>query len=439
MSPSLQRRLCHMLLGFGAVLFIMTLFIDKIGLAEGTNRVRLMLGLLSAFCIFGGALGRRFVSFYQGMAVMGLNAVVMLICLELSATVYHHITRPAPARDLSHAFLPHDENAATILQEVRNATFDPELYVGWMNRPYRGKTLTIRQDGLRHTPGAICDANAFHVFTFGGSTMWGESAPDARTIPAYLQQLLASDLGRPLCVTNYGQRAWVSTQSLVKLVIELQRGHVPDVVVFYDGYNDVFAGYATGRVGVPENFLQLAEFKQQCRAGKRALIRMAKKTQLGKFIQRLVAESPKATRTIDASRLSKDIVSTYQQVLQIAGALAHEYGFVYAFFWQPQLAAGTKPLSHDERAILDHHPWLPQSVRELTDAVYARIDTLARMREDLIDLSDAFADVPDRVYIDPAHITSTGNHIVAQAMLDAGLRQLVVAKAADSINSKMSP
>lgn len=85
--------------------------------------------------------------------------------------------------------------------------------------------------------------------------------------------------------------------------------------------------------------------------------------------------------------------------------------------------------------MLQHHPWLPQTVRELTDAVYARIEHLAQAHDELVDLRHAFAEVPERVYIDPAHITSTGNRIVVQAMLDAGLRQLVIDRAASVTNA----
>ncbi len=437
MSPALRSRLYQMLLGLGALFLIMALSVDKLGLMEGVSRARVMLGFFSVLFICGGVLGKRFASLYQGLAVFGLNTIILLMALELGATAYNHVTRQPPARDLQNSFLPPDEHAATILQEVGEATFDPKLYVGWMNRPYRGQTLTIGANGLRHTPGAVCEPDAVRVFAFGGSTMWGEGAPDARTIPAYLQAQLAPHLNRPLCVTNYGQRAWVSTQSLVKLIIELQRGHVPDVVVFYDGYNDVYAGYATGRVGVPENFLQLAEFKQEHRAGKRALIRMAKKTQLGQLVTKLTATRANSTRDIEPNRMAEDIVDAYLQVMQITAALAETYGFAYTFFWQPQLAAGIKPLSDGERAILANHPWLPPAVRTLTDAVYARIETLTLARSDLVDLSHVFAGVDERVYIDPAHITSTGNRIVAQAMLAAGLRQLVRDHAAGRVNSKM--
>ncbi len=437
MSPKLRRRLSQVLIGLGLGLLTLAMCLDKLGIAEGLNRARLMLGLLSGMCLLGGALGERFTTLYKAMAIVGLNTAVIVICLELGATAYNHFTWRAPARDLHHTFLPADEDAATILQDIRAAAFDPHLYVGWMNRPYKGETLTIGADGLRQTPGTVCKAGAFRVFVFGGSTMWGEGAPDERTIPAYLQAFLAPELERPLCVMNYGQRAWVSTQSLVQLIIALQEGNIPDVVVFYDGYNDIFAGYATGRVGVPENFLHWDEFRQEDRAGKKQLIRLARKTQIGKLLEHVIAPPSTELRTVDVPYLSEALVATYLRVMRATQALARDYGFAYQFFWQPQLAAGTKPLSPGERAILDSHPWLPEPVRDLTDAVYARIAHVATVHDELIDLSDVFSGFSERLYIDPAHITSVGNRLVAQAMLDEGLRQLVLDKAADRPKPKM--
>lgn len=40
---------------------------------------------------------------------------------------------------------------------------------------------------------------------------------------------------------NYGENAYVSTQGLIHLILLLESGDVPDMVIFYDGVNDILA------------------------------------------------------------------------------------------------------------------------------------------------------------------------------------------------------
>jgi len=436
MPHSLRRKFSLALIGFGISFLTIAFFIEKFGLSVGTIRVQIMLGFLGTMLVLGGALERRFALAYRGLAVIGLNSIVLMICLELAATAVNQLAREPSTDGAQTLFVPPDGDLELIFEEVREAKFDRNLYVGWMNKPYSGQTLAISSDGLRQTPGAACESDALRIFAFGGSTMWGEGASNEGTIPAYLQSMLAPRLDRPLCVTNYAQRAWVSTQSLVKLIIELQKKNFPDVVIFYDGYNDVYAGYATGRVGVPENFYQMSESDEESRGGKRQLIQLVQKTELGKLAMRFATKPSDNPRSIDPIQMSESIVDAYQHVRKITESLADTYGFAFKFYWQPQLAAGTKPLSDGERTMLESHPWLPEMVRNLTDATYARIEQAAATDDDLIDLSDVFAEVSDQIYIDPAHITSSGNQIVAQAMLEFGLREIVMIKASEHISSK---
>lgn len=79
--------------------------------------------------------------------------------------------------------------------------------------------------------------------------MWGSGVGDRETVPYYLQEILARRLRRPVAVRNFAQVAHVSTQELIELILQLRRGRVPDVVVFYDGFNDVGAAYGTGIPG----------------------------------------------------------------------------------------------------------------------------------------------------------------------------------------------
>jgi hypothetical protein len=120
-------------------------------------------------------------------------------------------------------------------------------YVYRRRKPFHGKYINVDTAGLRITPAPTPPAPAstrpLTVFMFGGSTLWGTGARDAFAIPA----LVAGELrhaGLNVEVTNFGESGYVSTQSLVALLLELRAGRRPDVVVFYDGVNDTFSAYS---------------------------------------------------------------------------------------------------------------------------------------------------------------------------------------------------
>ena len=61
----------------------------------------------------------------------------------------------------------------------------------------------------------------------------------------------------PVCVVNFGESGFVSTQGVIQLILELQSGNIPDLVIFYDGVNDVYAAYQSGRP-THQNFDKIA-------------------------------------------------------------------------------------------------------------------------------------------------------------------------------------
>ncbi len=91
----------------------------------------------------------------------------------------------------------------------------------------------------------------------------GRGLPDWLTIPSELA-LEYSNAGGPACVRNFGVLAWVSMQGVVELMLELKRApRKPDLVVFYDGINDVFSVYQSGKIDVHQNFDHIRDVFEQ--------------------------------------------------------------------------------------------------------------------------------------------------------------------------------
>jgi len=129
-----------------------------------------------------------------------------------------------------------------------------EAYVGWERKPYQGQVINIDEPGVRRSAHSHCDQPGYTIWTFGGSTIWGYGSPDWLTIPSQLAEKYES-AGRNVCIKNFGEKAWVSTQEMIKLILELKRSErKPNLVIFYDGPADVWESYQSGRGGVHQNF-----------------------------------------------------------------------------------------------------------------------------------------------------------------------------------------
>ena len=212
------------------------------------------------------------------------------------------------------------------------------------------------------TPGADCSAKSFKVFTFGESAMWGTGSPDWGTIPANLQKGLEKLRQGPVCVMNFAESAYVSTQDIIMLLLQLRSGNVPDLVLFYTIAGDIASAYQSGRAGVHANLDQIAArfegrskpatFVDRLRStysyslidelmGKLTIANpQQKEPGHGEFLDRL-APTPSELVTyesmgIDVAKLSDLIVQNYLGNYKIVSALARRVWFQVLLFFAAQ-------------------------------------------------------------------------------------------------------
>jgi hypothetical protein len=378
-------------------------------------------------------LGRRIVNSYKAVAVVALNTLILFACLELAATFVAKIWKePEPIGDeqLPRAHVSYYASQAWAKQYWKEFSLSrPQLYrhyVLWRRAPLEGNFVNINREGIRLTPGAVCSANSYKVFAFGGSTMWGTGAPDWGTIPAYLQADSAALVHEPVCVMNFGESAFVSTQGIIQLMLELQSGHVPDLVIFYDGVNDTYAAYQSGR-STHQNFDQIAAKFQGDKSPPPSFVAWIKSSNSFYLLDRLVAtlrQKPQnrtdlltyKTMGIDTATLSDSVVHTYISNYEIVDALAQKYGFRFLFCWQPVLMIGGKSLTGEEQEMI---PESEPDLIELYKSVYGRVQQVAHKYKNLYYMANIFDEFKSLVWIDYAHVTLDGNRLIAQKMLQA--------------------
>ena len=337
---------------------------------------------------------------YRALAFLTFNTLLLLLLVEGGAGLWLNLRAPAPSDAYWQEFAASDETQ-----------YAP--YVIWRGSSYDGQLITVNAEGLRETPGAACDADAVRVFTFGGSTMWGHGVADTETIPAYLQAGLAAQLDTPICVINFGQKAFVSTQGLIELTHQLQADNVPDIVIFYDGINDIGATLTNGNA---QGHLQMDEIALKL---EHPFLHNLRDTNTLRLLAHWHA--PNSLPTLDdntRAQLANELVQTYLETYRIVGALAETYQFEYYFFWQPYISVHPKPFTPAEQVLFDQV--LPP-VNALTQTVYSKIATLISPDPgyaQLHDLSPLFETTPTRVWLDTVHLNANGNALVAEGMLN---------------------
>jgi hypothetical protein len=374
-----------------------------------------------------------------------LNALVVFACFELAAMGYFKIKIPnvisKPTEQLVGEGTPREKVSYYSSQDwaerywyefrlSRKQQFYP--YVVWRRSPFKGKTIEVDRNGVRLTPGADCSAKSFKVFTFGASEMWGTGSPNWGTIPAHLQKGLEKLRQGPVCVMNFAESAYVSTQDVIMLLMQLRSGNVPDVVLFYTIGDDIYAANQSGQAGTLENLDQIAAWFEGRREPDTFVDRL-RSTYSYRLIDLLMGkltianpqqEKPTPSKLvtyesmgIDVAKLSDLIVQDYFGNYEIVSALAQKYGFKYFFFLPPRLRMGNKPLTSEEQE-MKHRTEIEAALDKLYTAVYQTIERESSKYQNFYSIVHIFDRYDSLLWIDAAHVTPIGNQLIAARMLD---------------------
>jgi hypothetical protein len=263
---------------------------------------------------------------------------------------------------------------------------------------------------------------------FGGSALWGTGARDEFTIPSILAKEL-EQVGIVCDITNFGESGYVSTQEVITLLLRLQKGDVPDLVIFYDGVNDAFSAYQQNSGGLPLNeFRRVSEFnltqpeefrRRRGLAVHDAANRLATTSFLHGILRRLGVQENARSETepigkpsgpLDAS-LDQDVVHTYCSNMDLAKTLGDRYGFSSLIYWQPTIFHKGSRTPY-EQAEMDR----AKATEPFYRTTYELIERhrCGEHRASFHDLSGIFAEVREPVFVDWCHLGETGNEIVAK-------------------------
>ena len=389
------------------------------------------------------------------LAILGLT-VLVVVAVDLlgraasaiddrffSPPVLDSVSGALDERQFAAAYDGAGYDVATLFREfhaTERIVYEP--YTIWDRRYHPGDLLNIDFEGFRRTTNNSDAEDALKVWVFGGSTAWGEGAPDEETIPSHLAAMMNA-WGVDTTVKNLGERGYVSTQEVVLLYRELQAGRRPDVVVFYDGINDAAA--ASNWPEAPGSHVSLHRIRDRFQFGevpserRRDFVRSLGIYKASRIVlDRLEARERSARlrqddadiditpRFLDANFrfLGGQAVDVWLANRELVMALGDEFGFTALFVLQPSLWTDGKPIHVSEKRILAEH--LERRAMTHIMATRAEMSTILGERREngtlpsnVHDLAEVFTTVEEPVYIDYVHTAGLGYRIVADALFES--------------------
>lgn len=353
---------------------------------------------------------------YLSTFVMMIGAIVLTLFIvnQLLAPVVKSLKGKGGASGDRRAELPiyddYADNEAFWKDHRKSWSKRFEPYFHWKRDDFESPYTNVK-DGMRKTAGAVYGNNRKKIFMFGGSTMWGTGSKDEHTIASFLQ----ADLGEKFAVYNYGETGYVSGQELNYLLYLLANGKIPDVVIFYDGVNDGYAGtYSPAIPRDPQNVRD--HYNQKAPGTARFLFEKSNYGKLVKLLSRQSGTSTWEDQIKDGiEENSKGVVKMYEAHIKQVKALAKAYGFKAFFFWQPNITSETKLFQPYEKAFFkdftDTFIHSQKSVYSTAKSAFS-----GREKEHIFFIGDIFNKTEKGLYIDWCHIGPDGNRIVADTM-----------------------
>ena len=202
-------------------------------------------------------------------------------------------------------------------------------------------------------------SDTYRIFMIGGSTIFGEHVGESNTKAAHLQKLFANqNLDFDIEVINAGlPSAWSKTE--VRMVKEKIINYDPDLLIVFDGWNDV-----TGELVKNANWSNEANVENW--------------------------------------------ISRWTEICEIG----KQNNFETIITVQPILGSGNKLFANQESAEFWHHGYIASHVHLLENYAY-NLKNLESSCTKTADLTNAYDDVFLPVYTDLGHVNSLGGKIIA--------------------------
>jgi lysophospholipase L1-like esterase len=366
---------------------------------------------------------KRFFKFIRDAWLIAGITFLILLLIEIGFTLYFRFNPPDSSQPKADAYQGADwvEDYNTEFDACSAEDWHP--YVYWRRKPFSGKYINIDQNGFRKTiystDELVQKKPIKKIFMFGGSSMWGTGVRDEFTIPSIVGSgLVNKDIHAE--VTNFGESGYVNTQELTALLLQLRERNIPDLVVFYDGVNDVFSAYQQGKAGIPQNENNREKEFNALRSKKRSVmvfVESLKTLATVKFIAELVKPEmkPLPYSGSDIEKLASETIDIYLNNIKTLNLWAEKYGFKVVYYWQPTIFKKAE-LSDFEKQEAKRFSF----IKDMIDAANIQVNQFKTEKDFTAfhNISDIFRNETRPVFIDYCHVSEYGNTVIANKMTE---------------------
>lgn len=311
--------------------------------------------------------------------------------------------------------------------------YDYAPYRLWQVREMQSDLMNVSADGRRKTfePPAQERAPEFRVQVYGGSTVFCLEVPDDETLPSHLARELAKRLpDRRVIVENLGVPSYVREQQEIWFLQRLREGPKPDLVIFYDGANDMlFCGW------MEERHQFGSEFQEAMKGDEVGLLKLIgafffRYTNLGRLLEimRLIPRPPASPpSTEELERRAKIAAERYTQTADQVRRRAGAEGIATAFILQPSLYGKDHPTAR-EKVFLDYDYWVRPGLDKLNETFCDKVAAAENSKmapgnggadTHFFDLTDLFDSEQGDVYFDVFHVGPRENQRIAEAIAES--------------------
>ena len=361
--------------------------------------------------------------------ITGRNLLILLLLLEIVLGIYYYYHDKSGINNNTERIISsglykglNNTIVKEIHRELRQQDMQWEPYLHYSFIPFYGKHNTILKNKQRKTynPSKTDSLNPFKIFCFGGSTMYSSGARDEFTIPSELSKLIAKEFpNKNIEVTNFGCHGYTRATENIQLQQELIKDNIPNLVIFYDGVNEVISAHQNNKAGTPTNaYNRKKEFKIAHSYKKRiklfitssnlfrAITALQLKLRTNSYYSKLDARS---------DSLSIKIAKNYTGLVKISKSLENTYGFTVYNFLQPNIYS-KKQLSEAEKRYYN----LQKYYKNLYELSYKHIrkDLITIKDSTFTDISNVFNNTNKTIYFDFCHTGEFGNTLVAKKIFE---------------------
>jgi hypothetical protein len=283
-------------------------------------------------------------------------------------------------------------------------------------RDFKGKYINVVNGHRKTSFTPETPTNSVHMY--GASTLFCQEVPDDYTISSKIQRKI-NEITKRYKVINYGLPEMNSEQQLNLLYkTKLKNG---DIVIFYDGGSDilhnVYSGYDPGVNVAYQNSLKQPDFFQSTILPTLESVKLTNLSKLLKYIRdKSIPYNMRIADTINTRALKASEI--FSKNIQLAYEYTNKSGAYFYHFYIPNIFSLKNRTQH-QQYLIDNFLLTPPGLERAFNyqEIFIRhSDALNTKGISSINLSKAFENRSNEVFLDFAHVTEEANEIVAQSI-----------------------